>query len=241
MVALLVPAGEPVSVAIDDTLFKRRGKNVWAASWFHDGSAAGPDKTGYGNNWVIAAIIVRLPFLDRPAAIPVLAKLVVKGTNSKSRLWLAARMARMIANAFPGRETGVVADSAYAGAELKKLPARITWATRLRKDAALCELPPRRTGKPGRPRAKGDRLPSLDKLAATATWQPVTATRYRTTAPIQAAVITCLWYSVLGTRQVQVVLIRDRSATGYEPGPGHYRPERHCGACHRALRVEVEH
>jgi DDE superfamily endonuclease len=85
VVALLVPAGEPVSVAIDDTLFKRRGKKVWAASWFHDGSAAGPDKTGYGNNWVIAAIIVRLPFLDRPAAIPVLAKLVVKGTNSKSR------------------------------------------------------------------------------------------------------------------------------------------------------------
>jgi hypothetical protein len=44
----------------------------------------------------------------------------------------------------------------------------------------------------------------------------VTATRYRTTAPIQAAVITCLWYSVLGTRQVQVVLIRDRSTTGYD-------------------------
>jgi hypothetical protein len=48
----------------------------------------------------------------------VLAKLVVKGTNSKSRLWLAARMAHMIADAFPGRQTGVVAD--YAGAELKK-------------------------------------------------------------------------------------------------------------------------
>jgi len=80
------------------------------------------------------------------AAIPVLAKLVVKSTNSKSRLWLAARMAHMIADAFPGRETGVVADSAYAGAALKKLPARVAWTTRLRKDAALCELPPRRTG-----------------------------------------------------------------------------------------------
>ncbi len=37
VVALLVPAGEPVVVAIDDTLFRRRGKKVWAASWFHDG------------------------------------------------------------------------------------------------------------------------------------------------------------------------------------------------------------
>jgi hypothetical protein len=29
---LLVPAGQSVVVAIDDTLFKRRGKKVWAAS-----------------------------------------------------------------------------------------------------------------------------------------------------------------------------------------------------------------
>jgi DDE superfamily endonuclease len=55
---LLVPAGEPVTVAIDDTLFRRRGKKVWAASWFHDGSAPGPVKTGYGNNWVIAAVLI---------------------------------------------------------------------------------------------------------------------------------------------------------------------------------------
>ena len=49
VVALLVPAGAPVVVAIDGTLFRRRGKKAWAASWFHDGSAAGPAKTGYGN------------------------------------------------------------------------------------------------------------------------------------------------------------------------------------------------
>ena len=61
VVALLVPAGEPVTVAIDDTLFRRRGKKVWAASWFHDGSAPGPAKTGYGNNWVVAAVVVKLP------------------------------------------------------------------------------------------------------------------------------------------------------------------------------------
>ena len=80
--SLLVPAGEPVTVAIDDTLFRRRGKKVWAASWFHDGSAPGPAKTGYGNNWVILAVVVRLPFCSRPVAVPVLAKLVIKGTSS---------------------------------------------------------------------------------------------------------------------------------------------------------------
>jgi DDE superfamily endonuclease len=86
VVALLVPAGAPATVAIDDTLFRRRGKKTWAVSWFHDGSVPGPAKTGHGNNWVIAAVVVRLPVISRPVAIPVLAKLVIKGTSSASRL-----------------------------------------------------------------------------------------------------------------------------------------------------------
>jgi DDE superfamily endonuclease len=216
VVALLVPAGEPVVVAIDDTLFRRRGKKVWAASWFHDGSAPGPAKTGYGHNWVIAAVLVRLPALSRPVAIPVLAKLVIKDTSSASRLWLARRMAAAIAGALPGRAIHVVADSAYAGGELKKLPPGVTWTTRLRKDAALYGLPPARTGRRGRPREKGDRLPSLATLAASAAFTPFTVTRYSKAATIQAAAVTCLWHSVFGTRPVTVVLIRDRAKTSYD-------------------------
>ena len=215
-VALLVPDGEPVTVAIDDTLVRRRGKKIWAAGWFHHGSAPGPAKTGYGNNWVIAAIVVRLPMVSRPVAIPVLAKLVIKGTSSASRLWLARRMTGMLAGALPGRRIRVVADSACAGGELKKLPAAVTWTTRLRKDAALHGLPPTRTGRRGRPRTKGDRLPSLAKLAACTTFTQVTVTRYGKAAAISAAAVTCLWPSVFGTRQVTIVLIRDRSASGYD-------------------------
>ena len=92
VISLLVPDGEPVEVLIDDTLFRRVGKKVWAASWFHDGSAQGPAKTGFGNNWVVLAVCVRLPFMSRPVAVPVMAKLVIKGTTSASRLWLARRM-----------------------------------------------------------------------------------------------------------------------------------------------------
>jgi hypothetical protein len=216
VVSLLAPAGEPVLVAIDDTLFRRRGKKVWAASWFHDGSAQGPAKTGRGNNWVVLAVIVWLPFCTRPVALPVLARLVVKGTTSASRLWLARRMTAMLADALPGRDIHVVADSAYAGAELGKLAKHVTWTTRLRKDAALHRLPPERTGRRGRPRVRGDRLPSLAELAATADFTPVTVTRYGKTATVHAAAITCLWYSVFGTRPVQAVLVRDRSAAGYD-------------------------
>lgn len=33
---------------------------------------------------------------------------------------------------------------------------------------------------------------------------------------MSAATLTCLWYSVFGTQAVTVVLIRDKSATGYD-------------------------
>jgi len=215
VVSALVPDGEPVLVAIDDTLFRRRGKRVWAASWFHDGSGAGKDKTGYGNNWVIAGIVVSLPCCSRPVCLPVLARLVVKGTNSRSRLWLARRMTEDLAAVLPGRVIHVTGDAAYAGKELRTLPETVTWTTRLRKDAALHHLPPPRTGRRGRPRVKGTRLPALAALAAAAAFAPVTVTRYRKTATVQAAVFTCLWYSAFGSRPVQVVLVRDRPTSGY--------------------------
>ena len=215
-VSLLVPDGEPVAVAIDDTLFRRRGKKVWAASWFHDGSAQGSAKTGYGNNWVVLAVIVRMPMIARPVAVPVMAKLVIKGSNSASRLWLARRMMGQLAGVLPGRAIHVTADSAYAGGELKGLPAGVTWTTRLRKDAALHALPPQRTGRRGRPRVKGDRLPSLARLAATTAFTQVTVTRYGKTIAVQATVATCLWHSVFGSRPVTVVIVRDKSASGFD-------------------------
>jgi hypothetical protein len=155
--------------------------------------------------------------MSRPVAVPVMAKLAIKGTNSKSRLRLARRMAERLAAALPGREIRVVADSACAGGGLKGLPAGISWTTRLRKDAALHGLPPARTGRPGRPRVKGARLPSLAKLAATAEFSQVTVTRYGRTETVGAAVVTCLWYSVFGSLPVTVVIVRAPASPSSPP------------------------
>ncbi len=122
-------------------------------------------------------------------------------------------MAEALAGALPGSDIHVTCDAAYAGGELKKLPPGITWTTRLRKDAVLYGLPPARTGRRGRPRARGDKLPALARLAVTAAFAPVTVTRHGTTAKVQAATIICLWYSVFGSG-LTVVLIRDRCTSG---------------------------
>jgi hypothetical protein len=215
VVALLVPDGQPVLVAVDDTLFRRRGRRVHAASWFHDGSAQGSHKIGYGNNWVIVAIVVHLPFLDRPVALPVGFALVCKATDD-TPLTLARRLVEQLSAALPGRTVHVVADSAYAGRALRDLPAAITWTTRLRRNASLYRLAPPRTGRRGRPRLKGDRLPPLAALAAETTFTATTLTRYQATATVATALIRCLWYGAFGPQQVQVVLVRDTAKSGYD-------------------------
>ena len=68
IVARLLPAGAALTIAVDDTLFKRSGKKVFGAAWHHDGAAKGPKPIGFGNCWVVAGIIVQLPFLSRPCA-----------------------------------------------------------------------------------------------------------------------------------------------------------------------------
>lgn len=78
VVRLLVGTDGAITVAVDDTLFTRRRPKVRAASWFHDAPARGDRKVGCGNNWVIAAVAVRLALLDRPVALPVAFALIRK-------------------------------------------------------------------------------------------------------------------------------------------------------------------
>ena len=142
-----------------------------------------------------------------------------KHSDDSSRFVLARRLVEALAAALPGRALDVVADSAYAGKALRSLPASVTWTTRLRSNASLYRLAPPRTAKRGRPRMKGDKLPSLAKLATTSQFTPTTVTRYATTTTVSVAVTHCLCCGVFGPQGVQVVLVRDRSKTGYDVAP----------------------
>ena len=62
VVTRLLDPGAPVVVAVDDTLFRRWGRLVHHVFWTHDGAAQGKSKIGRGNRWIIAGIVVRLPF-----------------------------------------------------------------------------------------------------------------------------------------------------------------------------------
>jgi hypothetical protein len=78
-VALLVPPGRELRVAVDDSVFRRSGRKVHGAGWQHDGSSPARDKVSYGCCFVTAALLVQLPFCSRAVALPVLARLRLPG------------------------------------------------------------------------------------------------------------------------------------------------------------------
>ena len=218
IVANLLVAGAPITVAVDDTLFRRRGKKVHAVGWFHDGSAAGQVKLGYGNNWVVVAIIVTLPFVSRPVALPVLAALAVKGGRSKPDL--ARDLVDLIAEQFADRDIHVVADAAYGAGAFIGLGNGMTMTTRAKANAVFSQLAPPRTGKRGRPRLQGERIGTSADIAASARWRTVSVSRYGNTSTVEIAEVTCLWYGTWRTDTVRVILVREtgrktKSTNGY--------------------------
>lgn len=211
IVARLIDPGAPLLIAIDDTLLRRSGRRVWGTAWHHEPTGATPRRLAWGNNWVVAAIVVWLPFLARPVALPVLFRLQAKRKDSKHEL--AAQLIALIARHYPQRRIDLVADGHYTGPTLVCQP-NVRLTARLRTNAALHELAPPRTGKRGRPRAMGARLPSLAQIAtdpATA-WETVPVRRYRQTVTVQIHRLTCLWYRSHRERPLTMLLVRDPSS-----------------------------
>jgi hypothetical protein len=212
IVKYLLAGGEPVIVAVDGTLFRRWGKKVAQARWAYDGSAQGGKKVAFGNTWVVAAIVVQLPFCSSPVALPVLFRLW-RGKGTASQVELAAQMLKIPARAFPGREVHGTGDAAFHGEHLVVEGA--SWTTRLPANAVLYGPKPPRTGRRGRPRHKGNRLGTCAQIAAGTAWQDTVIHAYGQDAAVQIACCPALWHGSFGTAPGRVVLVR---------GPGSRNP-----------------
>ena len=206
IVKYLLAEGEPVTVAVGGTFFKRWGRKVAQARWAYDGSAQGGKKIAFGNTWVIAAIVVKLPVCSSPVALPVLFRLW-RGKGTASQVELAAQMLSTLTAAFPGREIHGVGDAAFHGQAL--ICPGATWTTRLPVKAVLYGPRPPKTGKRGRPRKKGARLGTPAQIAAGASWQAVTVRTYGKTRTMQAAVTGALWHGSFKDTPGQLVLVKD--------------------------------
>ena len=205
-------------IAVDDTMFRRAGRKVFAACWGYDGSLKVPKggkKVSRGNTFVIAAVIAELPFLRRPVALPVAARLWRRG--GPARTALARELTGLIAAApaCRGRIVHVAADSAYICTELRGLPAGVTLTGPLPRHASLYEVhpeldyPPARGRRRGRPRTRGARIGTPAELAAAGPGRAATVTRYGTTAVVTICERRCLWPGVFRSRPVRIIAVTD--------------------------------
>lgn len=216
-VARFAPEGD-IWLDCDDTLFHKSGRRVDGAGVFRDAVRSTHTRVVYalGLNLVVITLRVNPPWGGCPLGLPINARLRRKNDPTTTTEH-AADMIRELAGWLPERRLQLCADGAYAtlaGADLT----RSHFTSRMRRDAALYEPAPPPTGRPGRPRTKGDRLPTPPQLAAQAEpreWKRATIDiRGRTT---QRLIHTrhVLWYHVNKHDLVRLVIVRDPN--GNEP------------------------
>jgi hypothetical protein len=193
-----VPSGEHILLALDDTPTKRYGPQVQGAGIHHNPTPGPADaKFLYGHIWVTLAWLVRHPLwgtigLPLRAALYIRRKDIAKlpanlGGKFQTKLQQGAALAvwAWMIVAETGKRLWLVADGAYAKRPFLK-PLRmlgVTVISRLRKDAALYDLPPKlkkgqRCGR-GRPRIYGKhRLRLAKRAAAQRGWQTIECVQY---------------------------------------------------------------
>jgi hypothetical protein len=206
IVKYLLGGHDPLTVAVDGTFFRRWGRHVFQARWAYDGAAQGGKKVAFGNTWVVAALVVRLPCCPSPTALPVLFRLW-RGKGTASQVQLAAELTELLAGAFPERAVHGTGDAAFHGGPLDI--AGTTWTTRLPSNAVLSGPKPPPTGKRGRPRAKGDRIGTPAQAATALTWEDAVIHVYGKDERAQIASCDALWYGCFRSAPGQLVLVRE--------------------------------
>lgn len=179
-----LPTGPRLLFALDDTPTKRYGPQVEGAGLHHNPTPGPADsKYLYGHIWVTLALLVRHA-LWGTIGLPLLAKLYIRlkdiaklpryyhwqfQTKLQQAVELIGWLVKLAADT--GKRLWLVADGFYAKRPVLKVAraAGLVLISRLRKDAALCSLPPplkkgQRRGR-GQPRKYGTKRISLAKRA----------------------------------------------------------------------------
>jgi hypothetical protein len=177
-----LPLPERVLLIIDDSPTKRYGPKVEGADVHHNPTPGPADQPFlYGHVWVTISLALRHPQWGS-LALPLRAMLYVRkqtmATIPPERLWypFATKLqlaARLVEWAVPllksaGKTVSVVVDGGYTKAPFLKRVLRLRQVVvvgRLRKDAALRDLPPQRKPHRGRPRTYGQHRIRLAKRA----------------------------------------------------------------------------
>jgi hypothetical protein len=159
----------------DDTLLARKGPKIFGAGMHRDGVLSTRTRTvnRWGHAWVVLGVVVescRNP--GRYYSLPVLMQLYLSqatsqklGRKYRKKTELVLDMVRRIQRELPEQKLHFLGDYGYtAPAVLRQFPRDIEVTGRAHSKARLYEpAPPRGPGR-GRPRVRGEQLPSPQEL-----------------------------------------------------------------------------
>jgi hypothetical protein len=207
----VVPPG-PVLLAGDDTVTEHPGPKVFGKGRHRDGVRSSHRDTAYrwGHTWVVVSVLVKLPIATRPWALPILVALYrppewdrTYGTLHKTQAHIARLLLARLVRWFPERHFIFVGDSGYGTSETARFcyqhRSHLTVVSKFYGAAALYEPPPLRTcGTIGRPRVKGQKLPSPQEVVAQRTRRTRLAVAWYggTSRDIEIVTGTGHWYRI---------------------------------------------
>jgi hypothetical protein len=217
----------PVILGLDDTIERRRGAKIKAKGIYRDPvrSSHSHFVKASGLRWLSLMLLAPIPWAQRVWALPFLTVLAPseryyqgKTRQPKKLTEWAQQMVLQARRWLPTRFLVVVADSSFAVLDLlwqlRQLKNPICMITRLRLDAALYEPAKATPGAKGRPRKKGQRLPTLETLAENqhTQWKRLTVQQWygEKKRVLEITSHTAVWYHT-GHPAVPIrwVLVRD--------------------------------
>lgn len=218
LVAGLLDPAAILSLDVDDTLFHKTGPKVDGAGVYRDAIRSTSKRIVYarGLNLIVLTLQIKAPWGGEPLGLPINVRLYRKG--GRTHLDLTVEMLEEVRGWFPERKMHLCGDGAYASLA-SRLPPLCHFTSRMRRDAALYELPPARCKKMrGRPRKKGKRLPTPVEIALHLQADKWRRVRFDCRGRIKERLIytqQVLWYATSPVAPVLLVIIRDPK--GKEP------------------------
>jgi hypothetical protein len=190
----VIATASSIRIVLDDTPTKRYGRKIEGAGYHYNPI---PGKTNatkcYGHRWVVAALVVTHPLFGE-VSFPIdaalylrqkeIAKLEAKYNRKfKKKTELVVEIVKRLVSKFKEFEKTIeiIIDGGYARetvlVPLGKLDNVIT-ITRLRRDAAVFDLPPQPTGQRGRPRVKGGQIDLKSMVESEEDWEMIECQLY---------------------------------------------------------------
>lgn len=216
---------ELVQLLVDDTLTHHNGDHIDALGCHIDPvrSSRTYKVKAFGHVWVIAAICLRFPFSPRDFALPIAFRLYrtqaeceASGEFFRTKTALAEELMSMVSGWLKGRRAVLCADSAYMCEQmLKNRPVHIEMIGSLKSNVVLRTSTPKKTGKAGRPRYQGYRLPKPAEMYRDEAypWQEADVAMYRGVRRVCFKTVCAQWYQPNGPRLMRVVLVKMTSGS----------------------------